>query len=128
MKEKIIDFGREYIVVLSIITIIIGLFLLFMGMIHYWFASLNLGFYTELIDNLQEWNAYAFVVGLILFAIGSYYLYLHHKDRKFVLEELHTNKRSELLKKHAQLRAVAKHLPSKYQKMLQEKEKELKIK
>lgn len=128
MKEKIIDFGREYITILSSITIIIGLFLLFMGMIHYWFANLKLGFYTELISNLQEWNAYALVAGLILLAIGGYYIYLHVKDKKFVLEELRTNKRSELLKKHAQLRMVAKHLPSKYQKMLQEKEKELNIK
>jgi hypothetical protein len=44
------------------------------------------------------------------------------------LEELATNKRSELLKMHSELKLTAKKLPSKYRNMLKEKEKEFKIK
>ena len=44
------------------------------------------------------------------------------------LEELRTNKRSEIIKMHAELKSVVKHLPSKYRKMLKDKEKELSIK
>jgi hypothetical protein len=44
-----------------------------------------------------------------------------------VLEELNTNKRSEFLKKHVEIKQKIKNLPSKYQKMLKEKEEELQI-
>jgi hypothetical protein len=44
------------------------------------------------------------------------------------LDELATNKRSELLKMHSELKQTAKKLPSKYKKMLKEKEEEFKIK
>ena len=45
-----------------------------------------------------------------------------------MLDEIATNKRSELLKMHSELKITAKKLPSKYRNMLKEKEKEFKIK
>ena len=42
--------------------------------------------------------------------------------------EIETNKRSEFIRKHAELKDSVKYLPSKYRAMLQQKEKELKIK
>ena len=80
------------------------------------------------IKNLGDWNFYLVIIGLIVFAFGAYYLYIYLKNRKFVLEELQTNKRSELLKKHVELKDTVRHLPSKYRKMLKEKETELRIK
>jgi hypothetical protein len=47
--------------------------------------------------------------------------------RKFLLDELKTDKRSEILKKRSKLEATVKHLPSKYQRMLSEKEEEFNI-
>jgi hypothetical protein len=49
-------------------------------------------------------------------------------DKRFILEEIKTDKRSEFIKKHNELRNTAKRLPSKYKKMLKEKEKELGVK
>lgn len=107
---------------------IVGLFLLFMGVIFYWISGVELGFYTDIIKELGQWNAFLLIAGLIIFGIGLYYLYSYLTKRKFVLEELRTNKRSELLKKHKELKSTVKHLPSKYQKMVKDKEEELNIK
>ncbi|EMR75436.1 hypothetical protein MBGDF03_00451 [Thermoplasmatales archaeon SCGC AB-540-F20] len=127
--SKIIRFMREYVFGLSIITMIIGLFLLFMGVLWFWFKNIvednNV---LQLISNLEDGNAYLLVAGLIIFGIGLYYLYSYLNNRKFALEELKTGKRSEFLKKHNELKNIVKYLPSKYQKMLKDKEDELRVK
>ncbi len=127
--SKIIRFMREYVFGLSIITMIIGLFLLFMGVL--WFGLRNIvedNNVLQFISNLEDWNAYLLVAGLIIFGIGLYYLYSYLNNRKFALEELRTDKRSEFLKKHNELKNIVKYLPSKYQKMLKDKEDELRVK
>ena len=131
MAGKIAGFLREYVVGLSIIVMIIGIFLLLMGVIWYGFGEtqdLQLSVYTDVIYELKDGNAYFIAIGLIVLGIGIWYLYSYFKNRKFILEELETNKRSELIKKHGELKDTVKFLPSKYKKMLKEKEKELRIK
>jgi formate hydrogenlyase subunit 3/multisubunit Na+/H+ antiporter MnhD subunit len=126
MKGKIVGFLRDYVLPLSIITLIIGLILMIMGAIY--FLDVDLGGLTEFIGNLDGFNAYVFVIGLIIFGIGVYYLYSYLKKKKYLMEEIETNKRSEFLKKHNELKEIVRHLPSKYKTMLQEKERELNIK
>ena len=129
MVSKITRFMREYIFGLSIITIIIGLFLLSMGVLWFGFREIVMeNSALEFIANLENLNAYSLVAGLVIFGIGLYYLYSFLKNRKLALEELMTDKRSEFLKKHNELKSIVKYLPSKYQKMLKDKENELKIK
>ncbi len=129
MVSRIGKLIREFIVILSIITIIIGLILLSMGVLWYGFPdfveqSNELG----IVYQMGDWNAYLLVIGLIIFGIGVYYLYVYLMDKKFILEEIKTDKRSEFIKKHSELRNTVKRLPSKYKKMLKDKEKELGIK
>ena len=128
MAGRITGFLREYVFGLSIIVMIVGFVLLLMGVIRYGFRDLQLGFYTDTIRDLEDWNAYLLVIGLIIFGTGVYYLYSYLKNRKFALEELKTNKRSEFLKRHSELKDTVRYLPSKYKKMLKEKEDELRIK
>jgi predicted membrane protein len=128
MAGKISGFLGEYVLGLSIITTIIGLFLLFMGIIWYWFKDLKLGFYTATITKLADWNAYLLIAGFVILIVGVWYLYSYIKHRRFVLKEIKTNKRSELLKKHGELEDTVKHLPSKYKKMVDEKAEELRVK
>ncbi|RLF29682.1 MAG: hypothetical protein DRN08_00990 [Thermoplasmata archaeon] len=128
MWKKITAFLREYVSILSIITIVLGLLLFFMGIIWYWFRDVQIGLYTNIINRLEDWNAYLLVLGFIMLIMGTWYLYSYSKKRKFVLNELKTNKRSELLKRHNELEYTVKHLPSKYKKMLEEKKEELGIK
>ena len=127
--KKITALLREYVVGLSIIIMICGFVLLIMGVLWYWFRdAVTENGSLQLIHDLGDWNAYLLVGGLIIFGIGLYYIYSYITKRKFVLEEIKTNKRSEFLKKHKELKGTVKHLPSKYQKMVKDKEKELKIK
>lgn len=124
MSGRIVGFFREFVLVFSIIALILGLIIFSMSLIHYFFQDMQ----PEFIKNLQDWNFYLMVVGFILLVAGIYYLYSYLRNKKFILDEIKTNKRSELLKKHAELKNTARHMPSKYQKMLKDKEKELKIK
>ncbi|UCD13154.1 MAG: hypothetical protein JSW60_06235 [Thermoplasmatales archaeon] len=128
MSSRITGFLKEYVFGLSIIVTIIGFIILFMGVIWYGFREVEIGFYTDIIHQLEEWNAYLLVIGLIIFGIGVYYLYSYLKNRKFFLEELETKKRSEFLKKHGEIRDTVRNLPSKYMRMLEEKEEELGVK
>lgn len=128
MISRITGFLKEYVFGLSIIVTIIGFIILFMGVIWYGFREVEIGFYTDIIHQLEEWNAYLLVIGLIIFGIGVYYLYSYLKNRKFFLEELETKKRSEFLKKHGEIRDTVRNLPSKYMRMLEEKEEELGVK
>ena len=134
MMEKITGFLREYVFGLSIIVTVVGFLAFLMGVIWFWFkdalesGDLQLSYYTKIITKVGGLNAYVLVAGLIVFGIGVWYLYSYLKNRKFVLAELETNKRSELIKKHSELKDTVKHLPSKYKNMLKEKEDELRIK
>ena len=130
MAGKITGFLREYVAVFSIIITVIGLFLLFMGITWFWVKSIIQSTTSPLhfIYTLQDWNAYTLTAGLIILGIGVYYIYSFLKKRKFVLDELKSDKRSEILKMRTKLEAEVKHLPSKYQRMLTKKEDELNIK
>jgi|GEM_PF-464172 len=133
MSGKITRFLREYVLSLSIITTLVGLFLFLMGILWIFFRDSNdkitmdLGFYTDAIQQFNNWNYYILVLGFIAFIFGAWYLYSYFKKRNFVLGELKTNKRSELLKKRAELEDTVKHLPSKYKNMLEKKKEELRI-
>ncbi len=126
MAGKITNFLREYVFTLSILLIIIGIILLILSILGLLTITLE-GLLTSF-TSLQLWNAYILVFGLIVFAFGTYYQYSFQKNKRFILKELDTNKRSELCKRHKEIHRRVKHLPTKYQKMLTEKEEELNIK
>jgi CHASE3 domain sensor protein len=130
MLEKLVKFLREYVLVFSGICIIVGLFFFLIGMFWWWVRNLleNANSPLHLFSALEYGNTYLLVFGLIVLGIGLYYVYSFLKKRKFVVDEIKTNKRSELLKKRRELESTVKHLPSKYQRMLEEKEEELNIK
>ena len=124
MSGKISGFLRELKLFLSIFLTIVGFLIFLIGM-NFIFPSFNI---FNLSPEILEWKSYLLIVGFIILITGIYYLYAYLKDRKFILEELETNKRSEILKKHIELQKAVKHMPSKYKKMLKEKEEEFKIK
>ena len=127
MSGKITSFLREYVLILSIIFTIIGCIVLFIGLTGMWFQDILINFFN-LSEEVMAWSLYILIFGFIIFVIGVYYLYSYINNRNFVFQELKTNKRSEFLKKHNEVKQKVKHLPSKYYKMLKEKEDELKIK
>lgn len=133
MAGRIVGFLREFVLGLSILTMIPGLFLIFMGIMYYGFRN-SISLSTSTFHFIYkpfgngDFNAYFLVAGLIIFGIGVYYLYSYLSKRKFLLDELKTDKRSEILKKRNKLETTVKHLPKKYQQMLTDKEEEFNIK
>ena len=126
MAGKISGFFREFIVAFSIILIIVGILVLLIGITG--FFEVNQMNFLNLSEDILNWSLYFLILGFLIFGTGVWYLYSFSKNRKFILEELETNKRSELIKRHTELKNVVKHLPSKYKKMLNDKEQELSIK
>jgi len=127
MAGKITGFLREFKLIFSSILTVLGLFVLFIGVTGIWLQDVFNSVFSFLID-YNEWSPYFLIIGFIIFGFGIWYLYSYFKDRKFILEEIKTNKRSELIKRHSELKSAVKHMPSKYRKMLKDKEDELKIK
>lgn len=125
MAGRITEFFREFVIVFSSILVILGLIVLLIGITGI-LEDHPMNF-LNLTEDIFEWGFYFLILGLIIFGTGLWYLYSFFKNRRFVLEELKTNKRSELIKMHAELKSVVKHLPSKYRKMLEDKEQELSI-
>jgi putative Mn2+ efflux pump MntP len=101
-----------------------------MGVVYLFFINITepTNSLLHFIKVIGVWNDYILVAGLIIFGIGVYYLYSYLNKRKFVLDELKTDKRSEILKKRNKLESTVKHLPKKYQQMLSDKEEEFSIK
>ncbi len=124
MAGRITRMLREYIIMFSILVLIIGGILFIMGFLWLFFVDTVK---DTFINELGYANIYMIVAGLILMVTGAYYLYSFYRKRKFVLEEIQTKKRSEFLKKHKELKSTVKHLPTKYQQMVKDKEAELKI-
>ena len=127
MAGKISNFFREYIFIISIILTIVGLLILIDGAIGIWYPDTMKDLYG-VDDEFVKWSTYFLIVGFIIFAFGVWYLYSYLKNKKFILEEIETNKRSEFLKKHGELKIAVKGMPKKYRKMLKDKEEELKVK
>lgn len=124
MGGKIVGFVREYIFALSIIALLLGIVVIMFPIIHYAFADMQ----PDLIRSVGEWNFYLVIIGFILLAAGSWYLFVYLKNRKFIIEEIDTNRRSEFMKRHGELINVVRKMPLKFQEMVEEKERELKIK
>jgi hypothetical protein len=130
MSGRIVGFLREYVLALSILIIIPGIIFIFMGAVYLFFENSiepSNSVLHFIKDPIGVWNDYILIAGLIIFGIGVYYVYSYFTKRKFVLEELRTDKRSEILKKRSKLEATVKHLPTKYQQMLSDKEDECNI-
>jgi len=126
MGGRITGFFREFVLAFSIILTVLGILVIFIGTLGIRFPDIAKDIFN-FTDEFLEWSFYLLIIGFIIFAAGIWYLYSYFKNRKFILEEIKTNKRSELLKKHGELKNTVRHMPSKYQRMLKDKEEELKI-
>ena len=120
MAGKMSQLFREYIMGISIILAVIGVIVTTIGAV----CTFEMGFFTS---DIEVWGFYILVIGVIILLSGIYYFYDYISNKRFFMEEIHTNKRSEFVKRHQDLKNAVKHLPSKYQTILKDKEKEFKI-
>ena len=127
MSGKISKMMREYVLILSILSTILGAIVTIFGILGIWMKDLLINSLSISSDFLV-WSPYILVIGIIVLLAGIWYLYDFFRNKKILLEELQTKKRSEFLKKHVELKDAARHLPSKYQQLLEEKERELNVK
>lgn len=127
MVKKISWFLREYVFGLSIVLTLIGAVVFIFGVLGIWIPDFLEDLFKFPRDSVA-WSPYIFLIGVIVLLTGTWYLYDYLRNKRFVLEELKTNKRSEFIKKRSEIHEAVRLLPSKYKQLLKEKEKELKIK
>ena len=118
---------KEYIFGISIILTVVGLIVLVFGILGMWFSDV-LQDVLSLQQDVLSWSLYILIIGFIVLITGIFYLYEFLKNKRFLFRELETNKRSEFMKNHAELKNAVRNLPSKYREMLRKKEKQLRIK
>lgn len=123
MLKKITGLLREYVFILSIITLVIGIIITIVGVLGIWFPDSS-----NFMGDVVDWSFYILIIGLIILGTGIYYLYMFITKKNFIMKEIETNKRSEFIKNHGELKTAVKYLPSKYKDLLKQKEKEFKIK
>ena len=127
MAGKISSFFREYVLFFSVVLTVIGFIVFFIGFTGIFFKDV-LTDVMKMDEGILPWCVYLLIIGFVVLITGLWYLYSYLKNRKFILKELETNKRSEFIKKHAELKNIVKHMPSKFQKMVKEKEESLNLK
>ena len=74
MSGKITGFFREYVFGLSIVAMIVGLIVLFIGVVGIWFEDVARNV-LDLTGEIITWSPYVLIIGLIVFGMGIYYLY-----------------------------------------------------
>lgn len=116
---------REIRFPVSLILTVLGFVFLLSSVIWIFLRENNLGVLSKLARFFGDWNYYLIVIGVIFFAAGIWYTYDYVKKKKFLLEEIKTDRKSELVKNKAKLEKIAKTLPKRYERMLIEKEEEL---
>ena len=127
MAGKISSFFREYVLFFSVVLTVIGFIVFFIGFTGIFFKDV-LTDVMKMDKGILPWCVYLLIIGFVVLITGLWYLYSYLKNRKFILKELETNKRSEFIKRHAELKNIVKHMPSKFQKMVKEKEESLNLK
>jgi hypothetical protein len=127
MFEKIGKILRELTLGISILLVILGVIVLMLGVLGTWWNQILIDV-SGISEELLVWSPYVMILGLIVLAFGIWYLYSYFNNKRIVTEGLQTNKRSEFMKKHAEIKKAARRLPSRFLQQLEEKEKQFRMK
>ena len=122
---KIWKVWREVRFPVSLFVLALGIILFISGLVWMFWREAELGPISDLAKFFGGWNYYLLVIGIVLIPIGGWYSYDYIKKKRFLLEELKTDRKSELVKKKGELESVVKALPKRYERMLREKEEKL---
>lgn len=122
---KIWKVWREIRFPVSLFVLVLGIIFFISGLVWMFWREAELGVISDLAKFFGGWNYYLLVIGIVLIPIGGWYSYDYIKKKRFLLEELKTDRKSELVKKKGELESVVKALPKRYERMLREKEKKL---
>jgi len=116
---------REIRFPLSLLIFVLGIIFFISSIAWLFFRETNLSLISDLSRFFGDWNYYLIVVGIVLLFVGGWYSYDYIKKKRYLLEEIKTDRKSEFVKKKAELEGIVKSLPKKYERMLREKEEKL---
>lgn len=116
---------REIRLPVSILLSMVGIFFTVSSIKWVFMKESQIGGIDELSGFFGDWNYYLIVIGPIILILGIWYTYDYIKKKNFLLEEIKTDRKSELVKRKSELEKIVKTLPRKYEDMLREKERNL---
>jgi len=124
-EVRCLKIWREIRFPLSLLIFVLGIIFFISSIAWLFFRETNLSLISDLSRFFGDWNYYLIVVGIVLLFVGGWYSYDYIKKKRYLLEEIKTDRKSEFVKKKAELEAIVKSLPKKYERMLREKEEKL---
>jgi len=124
-EVRCLKIWREIRFPLSLLIFVLGIIFFISSIAWLFFRETNLSLISDLSRFFGDWNYYLIVVGIVLLFVGGWYSYDYIKKKRYLLEEIKTDRKSEFVKKKAELEGIVKSLPKKYERMLREKEEKL---
>jgi hypothetical protein len=133
MLKRVKRIARDNATSLSAVGLILGIFLLIISIIGLGFILDFMSHYdipviTGFLDRIEWWVAWLLIISLILLGAAAYFLYANVRDKNRFNELIDTGSKSIFVRNQNELEEIAFRLGTKYQELLFEKKKELKVK
>lgn len=118
---------REYIIYISIILLVVGVFLLIITIYGIFALSIAPGFVYSFTKYVGDWIYWIFVLSIAMSIAGLYYTYDTIRKTREFFKYLNSDSKSKFISKLKDLEILAYKLGPHYQEMLEEKKKEWKV-
>jgi hypothetical protein len=126
--KKLKRFSRDNTLELSILGLILGSIFTFIGIIGVFIPDYEIAIVTGILEVIGDWDYWLFMVALILTFAAAWFLYSNVKDRMGFKDLIDTGSKATFVRNQDELEEIAFRLGTKYQDILFDKKKELRIK
>lgn len=126
--KKIKKFVRENILGLSIVGFILGITFTIIGILGVFLPNYEVVYIVDFLNMIGYWDYWIFMLALILTFASVYLLFQNVSDRKTFNDLIDTGSKATFVRNQDELEEIAFRLGTKYQDILFDKKKELKIK
>jgi hypothetical protein len=126
--KKLKRFARERTLELSIIGFIVGIITTIIGTLGVLLPSYDVEYIDKFLAKIGFWDYWLFIGAVMLLFTSVWFMYVNIKDRKTFNDLIDTGSKATFVRNQDELEEIAFRLGSKYQEILFDKKKELKIK
>tara|TARA_B100000965_G_scaffold312680_1_gene272497 strand:- start:2423 stop:2833 length:411 start_codon:yes stop_codon:yes gene_type:complete len=122
-RRQINAWLQEHMLAVSSVGSIFSTFMLLIGTLGNWYADESWAPST-ILDVIGDWAIWVLILGILLLALSSYYLWLTRYYMERFEEIISTNSKKEFQKNWTEIEQIARYqLPSEYKKRVSESRK-----
>ena len=128
MYKKVKRYVREYMLLVTVIGLIVGIIFLIIGILGF-MPDYELPFFTDIVKDIGNWYWWFLITALFFFIPGSaWFMYANISDRRRFNDLIDTDSKKVFVSNVDELEEIAFRLGSSYQEELFDKKEELKVK